>query len=158
RHEVLQNIYSNTTKTVTGFRKATASLQNIDRFLYHFSAGSAGNVPFEEKYLSLVVNREAELAESSGTFEVLSSETDQIIINIIAGIDGSHKENLCNTLVKITKDRFSMTVLQQDLSQATPFIPQQLNQSLKSLSLTHRNRSSMTDPKHKSRVLLVTPG
>ncbi|XP_071171400.1 dynein axonemal assembly factor 9-like [Mytilus edulis] len=157
-HEVLQNIYSNTTKTVTGFRKATASLQNIDRFLYHFSAGSAGNVPFEEKYLSLVVNREAELAESSGTFEVLSSETDQIIINIIAGIDGSHKENLCNTLVKITKDRFSMTVLQQDLSQATPFIPQQLNQSLKSLSLTHRNRSSMTDPKHKSRVLLVTPG
>ncbi|XP_052099791.1 dynein axonemal assembly factor 9-like isoform X13 [Mytilus californianus] len=157
-HEVLQNIYSNTTKTVTGFRKATASLQNIDRFLYHFSAGSAGNVPFEEKYLSLVVNREAELSESSGTFEVLSSETDQIIINIIAGIDGSHKENLCNTLVKITKDRYSWTVLQQDLSQSTPFIPQQLNQSLKSLSLAHRNRSSMTDPKHKSRVLLVTPG
>lgn len=50
------------------------------RFLYHFSAGSAGNVPFEEKYLSLVVNRETELAESSGTFEVLSSETDQVDI------------------------------------------------------------------------------
>lgn len=48
------------------------------RFLYHFSASTVGNVPFEEKYLSLLLNRDDDVVNSSGTFEVLSSEPDQV--------------------------------------------------------------------------------
>jgi len=46
--------------------------------LYHFSAGSVGSVPFEEACVPLIVNREDQVTENNGTFEVKSTETDQV--------------------------------------------------------------------------------
>jgi hypothetical protein len=46
--------------------------------LYHFSAGSVGSVPFEEACVPLIVNREDRVTENNGTFEVKSTETDQV--------------------------------------------------------------------------------
>ncbi|XP_077992587.1 dynein axonemal assembly factor 9-like [Glandiceps talaboti] len=153
-HNQLQTEYMVTnvssTKRITPLMKAKAVLGNLTNFLDHMTVTSLGNksVPYVE--LPAILNQPFD----SGNF------ADEIIITIVSGIPGSHKENLCNTLTNLAKEQSRWVTLKQPLDYVDEFTAESLQSSLSTIVAANRKRGvrASSSSRMKQRVLVMTPG
>ena len=80
-----------------------------------------------------------------------------MIVTILGGLPGSHKESLCQTLTALTKEDSRWAVLSQPVSGVAEFSPQQIQSQLAAMWNNNCRRKPGVSSK-KMRVLLVSPG
>ncbi|XP_070539878.1 dynein axonemal assembly factor 9-like [Ptychodera flava] len=137
-------------KVISPMKKAGAVLSNLKDFLDHMTVTSLGNRAVPSQDLSAVLGQ----PHDSGTF------ADEIIIYIISGIPGSHKEHLCNTLTNLAKEESRWTTLKPPLDFVDEFNAKSLQNSLSSMVAANRKRGvrASASSRKQQRVLVMTPG
>ncbi|KAK3095428.1 hypothetical protein FSP39_014571 [Pinctada imbricata] len=145
---------------VSPYHKAKGLFSNLDQFMSHFAVSSVSSSQVEESVLPTLLNKVTEVIpspETSGVIEVNTKQFSGIVVTILSGIPGSHKDNLCNTLLRVSK-HISWTVLKQPLNASRCIVPREFQRTLTSLWTSYR-RKRVSDPSTpKPKVLLVTPG
>uniref|UniRef100_A0ABM0M9L4 Uncharacterized protein C20orf194-like n=1 Tax=Saccoglossus kowalevskii TaxID=10224 RepID=A0ABM0M9L4_SACKO len=152
-HNELQNAYNmehgSPSRHITPMVKAEAIIPKLKEFVSHHSVTSVGNSCVPHDDLSAVLNQPYD----PGNFQ------DEIIITILSGIPGSHKENLCTTLTNLAKEQNRWITLKPALDFVDGFNTQSLQNSLTSIVTASRKRSgrASASSRKKQRVLIMTP-
>ncbi|XP_038046768.1 uncharacterized protein C20orf194-like [Patiria miniata] len=133
---------------------AMANLYQLKSFLEHFSASSVGEAPIPDKDLACVLHRKP-ADQVNG-----AADTGEIVVTIVTGIPGSHKENLCNILTNMAKEQSRWVTLRQPFDSADAFNAESLQTSLGAILVASKKRNvrAATGGRKKMRVLIATPG
>ncbi|XP_068194769.1 dynein axonemal assembly factor 9 [Antennarius striatus] len=123
-------------------KTSCSQLPEQDMFLQHFALSSIGQEPIIYDHLG-VLFPSAELRNSTSVLG------EKVVVTIITGLPGSHKMSLCNSLVKLNKERGRLLLYKPD---PDTFSASHLQQYLSSFLQSQRG------PEGKSRLLVLTPG
>ncbi|KAM9707381.1 dynein axonemal assembly factor 9 [Menidia menidia] len=121
-------------------KSSHSQLPELEMFLQHFALSSISQGPILYDHLE-VLFPSAELRNPS------PGQGDKVVITIITGLPGSHKERLCDFLVQLNKEYGRWVVYESD-----SFSASHLQQYLSSFLESQRHT------KGKPRLLLLTPG
>ncbi|XP_051507188.1 dynein axonemal assembly factor 9-like isoform X1 [Myxocyprinus asiaticus] len=125
-------------------KTAYPQLPEQDRFLQHFAiSSSVGEESVCSDHMSAVFS---DIVPESPKPE----SRKKVVLTIIAGLPGSHKENLCDFLMEMNQNSARWEVFCPSLERSEEFSAPQLQLFLSSLLATQRENSS--------RVLLLIPG
>lgn len=131
------------------FRKAKVQLPDLSRFVDHFTASSVGKAAVPSRDLSYVLGQ----TEDQGSFD----DDDQLIISVLGGMPGSHKESLAKCLMRLTRDESRWAVVQHPLEERQELSAEKLQGKLSAMWHAQHKHRRGTSTK-KPRTLLVTPG
>uniref|UniRef100_A0A8C4IAS2 Dynein axonemal assembly factor 9 n=1 Tax=Dicentrarchus labrax TaxID=13489 RepID=A0A8C4IAS2_DICLA len=115
------------------------------RFLQHFALSSIGQEPILYDHLGV-------LFPSAELRNPVNSQGDKVVITIITGLPGSHKERLCNFLVQLNKEHGRWVVYQPGPDSCEGFSASHLQLYLSSFLESQRG------PGAKPRLLVLSPG
>ncbi|CAH1782475.1 unnamed protein product [Owenia fusiformis] len=151
-HSHLQLQYTNTTSAkATPLKKAVANLPNLHTFLDHFEGSSVSSLDVSYKDVNILTKRPYD----SGNFD----DSNQLVVTILTGVPGSHKENLCTTLANLSKEEGRWVVLRQPLDNTEAFNAESLHGSLyQTYHAQKKRKPGSAATKRKMRALIVTPG
>ncbi|XP_045917900.1 dynein axonemal assembly factor 9 [Micropterus dolomieu] len=122
-----------------------SQLPEQDMFLQHFALSSIGQEPILYDHLGVLFSS-AELRSP------VNCQGDKIVITIITGLPGSHKNRLCNFLVQLNKEHGSWVVYKPGSESCDSFSASHLQQYLSSFLESQRS------PGGKPRLLVLSPG
>ncbi|XP_071778609.2 dynein axonemal assembly factor 9 [Centroberyx gerrardi] len=122
-----------------------SQLPEQDMFLQHFALSSVGQEPILNDHLGALFSS-AELRNP------ITSEGDKVVITIITGLPGSHKNRLCNFLVQLNKEGGRWVVYQPGPDSCDSFSASHLQHYLSSFLESQRG------PGGKPRLLVLSPG
>ncbi|XP_029568455.1 dynein axonemal assembly factor 9 isoform X2 [Salmo trutta] len=129
-----------------GSLKASYSqLPEQDMFLQHFALSSVGQEPIQDDHLGA-------LFSTPDTRNPLAGQTDKVVITIISGLPGSHKNRLVNFLVQLNREGGRWVVYRPGPDSSDCFSTSHLQRYLSCFLETQRA------PGGKPRLLLLTPG
>ncbi|PIK33276.1 hypothetical protein BSL78_29910, partial [Apostichopus japonicus] len=141
---------------VREMQKATANLNNFDRFLAHLKASSV------LKTVSIPERDLAKVLVEPVSHTIKETKDNVIVVNLLTGVPGSHQEELCKALVNMAKEQNRWMILKPPLDSDEFFKPQQIHDALTSVyNAARKQRQSVraaTGGRKKMRALLVAPG
>ncbi|XP_061194879.1 dynein axonemal assembly factor 9-like isoform X1 [Saccostrea echinata] len=138
----------------TAYHHIRGKFSNLDRFMTHFSVSNVTSLPITSLPIML---QEAEDVGTSLEEDRVTNETFHgITVTVIGGIPGSHKEQLCDTLLYLTEGHIRWTVLRQGTGDTKSLINGELQNTLSKMWNSMRRRLSSSET--SNRLLLVTPG
>ncbi|KAM3850599.1 dynein axonemal assembly factor 9 [Diretmus argenteus] len=120
-------------------------LPEQDMFLQHFTLSSVGQEPILNDHL-------VALFPSAELRNPITSQGDKVIITIITGLPGSHKNRLGNFLVQLNKEGGRWVVYQPGVDSCEGFSASHLQLYLSSFLESQRVSGG------KPRLLVLTPG
>ncbi|KAG7459014.1 hypothetical protein MATL_G00226730 [Megalops atlanticus] len=130
-----------------------AQLPELDIFLQHMALSSVGQEPLQSTHLE-------ELFPEREPSTLLRDQANKIVISVITGLPGSHKDSLCNFLVSLNKECGRWAVYRPGRDSGDSFSRTHLQRYLSSLLESQRGRgarhSALT--RRNLRLLLLTPG
>ncbi|KAI1887390.1 hypothetical protein AGOR_G00189810 [Albula goreensis] len=130
-----------------------AELPELNTFLQHLALSSVGQESLQSVHLEDLFPKREPTAPRR-------DHGDKIVINIISGLPGSHKDALCNYLVSLNKEYGRWVVYRPALDSCDSFSRTHLQRYLSSLLESQRSRgarhSALT--RRGLRLLLLTPG
>ncbi|XP_061101320.1 uncharacterized protein C20orf194 homolog isoform X1 [Conger conger] len=130
-----------------------AELPGLDTFLQHLALSSVGQETLHSEHLEdLFPKREPSAPPRT--------PNDKIVINIITGLPGSHKDGLCNYLVSLNKEYGRWVVYRPAQDSCDSFSGTRLQRYLSSLLDSQRSRGTRhcALTRRALRLLLLTPG
>ncbi|KAJ8336232.1 hypothetical protein SKAU_G00395750, partial [Synaphobranchus kaupii] len=130
-----------------------AELPELDMFLQHLALSIVGQETLQSTHLEdLFPKREPSTP--------LRAPADKIVINIISGLPGSHKDSLCNYLVSLNKEYGRWVLYRPALDSCDSFSRTHLQRYLSSLLDSQRGRGTRQCAltRRGLRLLLLTPG
>ncbi|XP_056616452.1 uncharacterized protein C20orf194 homolog [Triplophysa dalaica] len=128
-------------------KTAYPQLPEQDRFLQHFAISSSlGEESVCSEHLSTVFSDEA--PENTAP-----EPKKKVVLTIITGLPGSHKENLCDFLVEVNRNTSRWEVFCPTKEGSDEFMALHLQQFLSSILAKQRETEQIS-----SRVLLLVPG
>ncbi|XP_035674114.1 uncharacterized protein C20orf194 homolog isoform X2 [Branchiostoma floridae] len=138
----------------SALRKAMVNLPDLKRFLPHSSASCLLQTPVPASDLAVLLDQAEEEPMD------LEPNMEEIIVTILTGIPGSHKDNLCTSLVNINKEHGRWVVLRQPIEITEGFDADSLQASLSAAVTAQRRRAAKASAagKKKMRAVIVTPG
>ncbi|XP_066534689.1 uncharacterized protein C20orf194 homolog isoform X2 [Hoplias malabaricus] len=142
----LHEPHGSSTTSLRTQRTAYPELPDLDRFLKHFAVSSSVS---EEAVCS---DHLAALFPNVQHKPAPSESERKVILSIISGLPGSHKEGLCNFLVEVNQECGRWEVYSPALDSEDLCVPH-LQQFLSNLA-TKSSKMHFNAP----RVLLLTPG
>ncbi|XP_064603150.1 dynein axonemal assembly factor 9-like isoform X2 [Liolophura sinensis] len=150
-YDNLERIFlAESTASLKPMEKTAMLNKNFNKFMDHLSASSVGNVAIPERDLGAVLKQPVERVGQA-------ENPEEILITIISGLPGSHKENLCQVLMNLAKEQNRWIIFKQPLDKASLFNPKALQQSLSStLSVVRKKR--LTSSTRQPSLLILTPG
>ncbi|XP_029900030.1 dynein axonemal assembly factor 9 [Myripristis murdjan] len=122
-----------------------SQLPEQDMFLQHFALSSVSQEPILNDHLEALFSS-AELRNP------IASQGDKVVITIITGLPGSHKNRLCNFLVQLNKEGVRWVVYQPCPDSCDSFSASHLQQYLSNFLEIQRG------PGGKPRLLVLSPG
>ncbi|XP_033633377.1 uncharacterized protein C20orf194-like isoform X1 [Asterias rubens] len=133
---------------------AMANLYHLKSFLNHLAVSSVGDALIPARDLPVTL-KEKVIEEDENT-----TEAGEVVVTIITGIPGSHKENLANILTNMAKEQSRWVTLRSPFDSAESFSPEMVQTSLSAVltSTKKRNVRAATGGRKKMRVLIATPG
>ena len=81
----------------------------------------------------------------------------QMIISVLGGLPGSHKESLATCLMKLSRDESRWAIMHHSLEERQEFSAEKLHAKLSAVWQVRNKHRHGTRPK-KPRALLITPG
>ncbi|XP_041476963.1 uncharacterized protein C20orf194-like [Lytechinus variegatus] len=142
-------------KQVPSLTQASVYLSTLNSFLTHLSVSSVDPDPVHEADLPSILDPTTEQSQNS-------SDADEVVITLLTGITGSHKETLCTTLTNLAKDYNRWAVLRAPFGVPHAYKKDQLEASLTNIvTAARRQKASIrasTGGRKKMRVLIMTPG
>ncbi|ESO97008.1 hypothetical protein LOTGIDRAFT_214516, partial [Lottia gigantea] len=132
--------------TITPLEKTAPYIHQLKRFLDHLSACNVGCANVKQSDLPSLLN----LNDSA---DVHSSNEEQIIVSIIGGVAGSHKQNLTSTLTHYNKEKYRWIVLRQTGDDINKFDPRKLQKQLDASLAAHRRRKSGS--RRQTKIIVV---
>ncbi|XP_077394303.1 dynein axonemal assembly factor 9 isoform X2 [Festucalex cinctus] len=150
-HSRLQQLHDGQEPPVAKRRGTSTTLRSHlpeqDMFLQHFSLSSIGEEPILSDHLG-------ELFPSAELSVRPCNQGDQVVITVISGLPGSHKETLCHFLVRLNKE-YGRWLTYPPTSDACndAFSASDLQNFLSDVSASQKRRTA-----GKVRVLLLSPG
>ncbi|KAJ8389510.1 hypothetical protein AAFF_G00119000 [Aldrovandia affinis] len=153
----LDRLYESHTLPVSerrgNLKTVCAELPELDTFLQHLALSSVGQESLQSIHLEDLFPKREPTAP-------LHDHGDKIVINIISGLPGSHKDSLCNYLVSLNKEYGRWVVYRPALDSCDSFSRTHLQRYLSSLLESQKGRgarhSALT--RRGLRLLLLTPG
>ncbi|XP_061552075.1 uncharacterized protein C20orf194 homolog isoform X1 [Phycodurus eques] len=122
-------------------------LPEREMFLQHFSLSSIGEEPILSDHLGALFPS-AELSAASG------NHGDKVVITIISGLPGSHKETLCHFLVQLNKEYGRWLVYPPTADACDDaFSASRLQEFLSHVAVSQKKRMG-----GKVRLLVLSPG
>ncbi|XP_071485404.1 dynein axonemal assembly factor 9-like [Diadema antillarum] len=156
-HKELQYRFDTDTKAqreVAPLAQASIYLPTLKSFLNHLAVSNVDPAPIPQGDVQYLLDQTKGQQEPSGK--------EEVVITIITGIPGSHKETLCTTLTNMAKDYNRWAVLRTPFGTSDQFSSKQLQTSLSNIvTAARRQRASIrasTGGRKKMRVLIMTPG
>uniref|UniRef100_A0A7N8YMN1 Dynein axonemal assembly factor 9 n=1 Tax=Mastacembelus armatus TaxID=205130 RepID=A0A7N8YMN1_9TELE len=122
-----------------------SQLPEQDMFLQHFALSSIGQEPILYDHLG-VLFPSAELRNPG------NDQGDKVVVTIISGLPGSHKNRLCNFLVQLNKECGRWVVYEPSSDTSDSFSASHLQQYMSSILESQRG------PGCKPRLLVLSPG
>ncbi|KAF3845128.1 hypothetical protein F7725_008291 [Dissostichus mawsoni] len=148
-HSRLQKLHDSQEPPVAkrrgSLKTSYSQLPEQDMFLQHFALSSIGQEPILYDHLGV-------LFPSAELRNPVSSLGDKVVVTIITGLPGSHKERLCNYLVQLNKERGRWVVYKPDPDSCDSFSASHLQQYLSGFLESQRG------PGGKPRLLVLSPG
>ncbi|XP_043920017.1 dynein axonemal assembly factor 9 [Protopterus annectens] len=134
-------------------RNASSSLPGLDSFLQHFSISSVSQEPVKREHLPVLLQH-PEIPITA------IEESNKVIITVITGLPGSHKDDLCTFIVTLLKEHGRWAVYQQPLDNSDRFSPTLFQCYLSSVLEAQQNRSARQTAymRRKMKLLVVTTG
>ncbi|XP_039607870.1 uncharacterized protein C20orf194 homolog [Polypterus senegalus] len=155
-HSVLQKHYENNSIQISESRFQSKSgltiLPSIETFLSHFAlSSSVGHEPVKNSHLAALLYP---------LQTTVLKEDEKMVISIITGLPGSHKDNLCNFLVNFNKEHGRWVVYRQASESCDNFNAANFQRYLSSVLESQRGRGARHSAfiRKKVRLLIVTPG
>ncbi|XP_008314430.1 dynein axonemal assembly factor 9 [Cynoglossus semilaevis] len=121
-------------------KSSYSQLPEQDMFLQHFALSSISQEPILSEHLGA-------LFPSAEMKNTVGGQGEKVIVTVITGLPGSHKERLCDFLVQLNKDHGRWVVYKPD-----SFSASHLQRYLSSLLQSQRG------PGGKPRLLVLSPG
>ncbi|KAG5848195.1 hypothetical protein ANANG_G00095880 [Anguilla anguilla] len=130
-----------------------AELPELDIFLQHLALSTVGQESLQSAHLEDLFPKREPTAPPRPADK-------QIVINIITGLPGSHKDSLCNYLVSLNKEYGRWAVYRPALDSCDSFSRAHLQRYLSSLLESQRSRGTRhcALTRRGLRLLLLTPG
>nr|XP_011448539.2 uncharacterized protein C20orf194 isoform X2 [Crassostrea gigas] len=150
----LQLEFNNEFHPSSPYHHVQGKFSNLDKFMTHFSVSSVTSLPTTS--LPIMLQEAEEVATNPSEDVVPVSNFHGITVTILGGIPGSHKEQLCDTLLYLTESHIRWTVLRQTVGATKSVLFGELQDTLSKMWNAMRRRLSSSDTSH--RLLLVTPG
>ncbi|XP_054470247.1 uncharacterized protein C20orf194 homolog [Anoplopoma fimbria] len=122
-----------------------SQLPEQEMFLQHFALSSIGQEPILYDHLGV-------LFPSAELRNPVKCQGDKVVITIITGLPGSHKNRLCNFLVQLNKEHGRWVVYNPGPDSCDGFSASHLQQYLSSFLESQRG------PGGKPRLLVLSPG
>lgn len=122
-----------------------SQLPELDMFLQHFALSSISHEPILNDHLGA-------LFPSTELMKPVKSQEDKVVITIITGLPGSHKERLGEFLVNFSKECGRWVVYEPGPDSCDSFSASHLQQFLSDFLESHRGLRG------KARLLLLSPG
>ncbi|KAL3049502.1 hypothetical protein OYC64_008870 [Pagothenia borchgrevinki] len=148
-HSRLQKLHDSQEPPVAkrrgSLKTSYSQLPEQDMFLQHFALSSIGQEPILYDHLGV-------LFPSAELRNPVSSLGDKVVVTIITGLPGSHKERLCNYLVQLNKERGRWVVYKPDPDSCDSFSASHLQQYLSGFLESQRGLGG------KPRLLVLSPG
>ncbi|TNN52005.1 hypothetical protein EYF80_037811 [Liparis tanakae] len=148
-HSRLQKLHDSQEPPVAkrrgSLKTSYSQLPEQDMFLQHFALSSIGQEPILYDHLGV-------LFPSAELRNPVNGQGDEVVITIITGLPGSHKERLCNFLVQLNKEHGRWVVYRPAPDSCDGFSASHLQQYLSSFLESQRG------PGGKPRLLVVSPG
>ncbi|XP_062325507.1 uncharacterized protein C20orf194 homolog [Osmerus eperlanus] len=116
-----------------------------DMFLQHFALSSVGQEPIQNDHLGA-------LFPTAEPRNSLTGQGDKVVITILTGLPGSHKNRLSNYLVHLSQECGRWVVYQPGPDSSESFSALHLHSFLSNLLQSQRGSGG------KPRLLLLTPG
>ncbi|XP_075922037.1 dynein axonemal assembly factor 9 isoform X1 [Petromyzon marinus] len=138
----------------TGRPSIYTSLPHFEKFLKHFEVSSVLMDPILSSHFKLLIN------PSENENQANEDLRGKMVITIITGLPGSHRERLCATLVNLSKEHDRWAVLHNATESGAELNAEALQRYLSGVLQSHLYRS----PRHalitrkKLRILMLTPG
>ncbi|XP_041368556.1 uncharacterized protein C20orf194-like [Gigantopelta aegis] len=131
---------------ITTLQKATVMLPSLTTFLDHFKVSSIGFTSLSSDDLKCCLKQASYIPAST---------SKKLVVTILSGIPGSHKDQLCRTLTNLAQENIRWIVLSAPKYETSPFNAEHLQTSLKSAYSTHQKLAST---EKQIRVMIVTSG
>ncbi|XP_058470731.1 uncharacterized protein C20orf194 homolog [Solea solea] len=148
-HARLQKLHASQEPPVAkrrgSLKTSYSQLPEQDMFLQHFALSSISQEPILYDHLG-VLFPSAELRNTVG------GPGDRVVVSIITGLPGSHKERLCKYLVKLNKEHGQWVVYEPGVDSCDGFSASHLQQYLSSFLQSQRGSGG------KPRLLVLSPG
>ncbi|KAK1175386.1 hypothetical protein AOXY_G28 [Acipenser oxyrinchus oxyrinchus] len=151
-HAKLQKLYESHSIPVgerwCQLKAASAELPQLETFMKHFEVSSVGKEPVKRTHFPALFHQPSLPAN-------IHEESEKVVISIIAGLPGSHKDSLCNFLVNLNKEHGRWAIYRQAPDDCDYFSAVNLQRYLSSILETQR-QSAYTCK--RLRLLVITPG
>uniref|UniRef100_H3B273 Dynein axonemal assembly factor 9 n=1 Tax=Latimeria chalumnae TaxID=7897 RepID=H3B273_LATCH len=156
-HAELQKLYETLSTPVgerwTQLKRMYANLPDLEMFLQHFTVSSVSREPVRREHLPVLL-QQLELPS------LISQEDDKVVITILTGLPGSHKEELSNFLVDFNKEHGRWAVYREAADCCDHFNTAHFQRYLSSVLDVQRSHSARQSAytQTKMRLMVVTSG
>ncbi|RXM33416.1 hypothetical protein EOD39_5446 [Acipenser ruthenus] len=149
-HAKLQKLYESHSIPVgeRWCQAASAELPQLETFMKHFEVSSVGKEPVKRTHFPALFHHPSLPAN-------IHEESEKVVITIITGLPGSHKDSLCNFLVNLNKEHGRWAIYRQAPDDCDYFSAVNFQRYLSSVLETQR-QSAYTCK--RLRLLVITPG
>ncbi|XP_076002757.1 dynein axonemal assembly factor 9 isoform X2 [Genypterus blacodes] len=148
-HVTLQKLHDSQEPPVAkrrgSLKTSHSQLPEQDMFLQHFALSSISQEPILNDHLE-------SLFSSAELRNPMRSQGDKVVITIITGIPGSHKNRLCKSLIQLNKGSERCVVYEPGHDSCDSFSASHLQQYLSSFLESQRG------PGGKPHLLVLSPG
>ncbi|XP_048745720.2 dynein axonemal assembly factor 9-like [Ostrea edulis] len=152
--EQLQLEFDNDHRPASPYHHIKGKFYNLDRFMTHLSVSSVTSHPTTSLPIMLQEAEEVETVAQEGG--VINEAFHGITVTVLGGIPGSHKDQLCDTLLYLTESQIRWTVLKQTFGKTKSLINGELQDTLSKMWSAMRRR--LRSAEISNRLLLITPG
>ncbi|XP_072026919.1 dynein axonemal assembly factor 9-like [Amphiura filiformis] len=139
---------------------AMAHLPELERFVDHFSASSVCQSPIPYTDLPAVLRQSGSPEAAPETNGESSQSNTEVVITIVTGVPGSHKDNLCKILTNMAKEQSRWVTLKPPLDSTEGFTAESVQSSLTKVIAATKKKGirAAIGGRKKMRVLVVVPG
>lgn len=138
---------------------AVAHLPTLKRFLDHFATSSVCQSPIPLSDMQSVLMKSAVPVENAAEDEI-KSFNGEVVVTVVTGVPGSHKENLCKILTNMAKEQSRWVILKPPFDSTDGFTADTMHSSLTAVIAATKKKGirAAIGGRKKMRVLVVTPG
>ncbi|XP_071948615.1 dynein axonemal assembly factor 9-like [Antedon mediterranea] len=151
-YRYLDMMNNNTTRVKSGKSLVVAKtkLPQLNSFLDHLSASTTNQDIIPSNHLPAILNAK----EPSIKLQT------EVVVTIVCGIPGSHKENLCKALTNMAKEQSRWVTLKAPFESRNVFDAKELQASLSATVAAAKKRSirASSGGRKRLRILYIPPG